>query len=88
MARHSPTKVIRNISGSFLQRYFDGCGLLGNFDWTGYELGDPKSIIESLDALSSDDHTTVDTDVYTVNELATDGGSKLIYEEAAFWKRP
>ena len=47
-----------------------------------------EAIIEALDALTSDDQTAVDTDLYTVNELATDGGSRLIYEEAAFWKRP
>lgn len=88
MAQYSPKKIIRSISKPLLKRYFDGRGLLGDFDWSEYEQGDPEPIIEALDALPSDDQTAVDTDLYTVNELATDGGSRLIYEEAAFWKKP
>jgi len=88
MAQYSPKKIIRSISKPLLKRYFDGRGLLGDFDWAEYEQGDPKPVIEALDALPADDQTAVDTDLYTVNELATDGGSRLIYEEASFWKRP
>ena len=88
MAQYSPKKIIRSISKPLLKRYFDRRELLGDFDWAEYEQGDPKPIIEALDTLQTDEQTAVDTDLYTVNELATDGGSRLIYEEAAFWNRP
>ena len=88
MAQYSPKKIIRSISKPLLKRYFDERELLGDFNWAEYEQGDPNPIIEAMEALPADDQTAVDTDFYTVNELATDGGSRLIYEEAAFWKRP
>lgn len=88
MAQYSPKKIIRSISKPLLKRYFDERELLGDFNWAEYEQGDPKPIIEAMYALTTDDQTAVDTDLYTVNELATDGGSRLIYEEAAFSKRP
>jgi len=37
MAQYSPKKIIRSISKPLLKRYFDGRGLLGDFDWTEYE---------------------------------------------------
>ncbi len=48
MAQYSPKKIIRSISKPLLKRYFDGRGLLGDFDWSEYEQGDPKPIIEAL----------------------------------------
>jgi len=88
MGQYSPKKVIRSISKPFLTRYFEDRGLLTDFDWEGYTDGDPLPIMEALDELESTVREAVDTDFAVVTELATDGGSRLIYEEAAFWKRP
>ncbi|MEZ6233392.1 MAG: hypothetical protein R3B68_04310 [Phycisphaerales bacterium] len=88
MPQYSPKKIIRSISKPLLKRYFDDRGLLGGFDWAEYESGDPDPIMEAIEGLAATDQTAVDTDLFTVSELATDGGSRLIYEEATFWKRP
>lgn len=88
MAQYSPKRIIRNISKPLLQRYFEDRGLLGDFEWDEYEDGDPTEIIEALELLKPSEQESVDTDLMTINELASEGGSKLIYEDAALWKRP
>ncbi|GAB4543740.1 MAG: hypothetical protein Tsb0013_00120 [Phycisphaerales bacterium] len=88
MAQYSPKKIIRNISKPLLKQFFGGCGLLDDFDWDGYKSGDPDPIMDAIEELSAGDQAAVETGLFTVSELATDGGSRLIYEEAAFWKRP
>lgn len=88
MPQYSPKKVIRSISKPLLQRYFASRNLLDDFNWADYEEGDPVSIIEALDELDANVQESIDTDFATVNELATDGGSRLLYEEASFWKKP
>lgn len=88
MPQYSPKRIIRSISKPLLQRYFNSRGLLGDFNWDAYEEWDPVTIIEALAELEPSDQVAVDTDLSTVSELATDGGSRLIYEEATFWKKP
>lgn len=88
MSQYSPKKIIRSISKSLLQRYFTSRGLLGGFNWAAYADGDPVALIEALEELDASEQESVETDFAAVNELATDGGSRLIYEEAAFWNRP
>lgn len=88
MAQYSPKKIIRSISKPLLKRYFDGCELLDDFDWDGYKSGDPDPITDAIEGLAANEQAAVETDLFTVSELATDGGSRLIYEEATFWKRP
>lgn len=87
MAQYSPKKVIRSISKPLLQRYFDSRGLLADFAWGEYKESNPAPLIEAIDALDARVHESVDADLATVNELANDGGSRLLYEEATFWKR-
>jgi len=88
MGQYSPKKLIRSISKSLLKRYFDERGLLADFDWEGYAEGEPLPIMTALDELDSAVRTAVERDFTVVTELATDGGSRLIYEEAAVWSRP
>lgn len=88
MAQYSPKKIIRSISKALLQRYFASRSLLADFPWREYKDGDPASIIEALEGLDSRVQESVDADFATVNELATDGGSRLLYDEASFWKKP
>ena len=87
MAQYSPKKVIRSISKALLQRYFAGRKLLGDFKWSEYKEGDPVAIIEAMEELDAKVKEAVDADFATVSELATDGGSRLIYEEASYWKK-
>jgi len=88
MPQYSPKKLIRNISKPLLRRYFDQLKLLSDIDWNGVDDNDPAPIMAAMDELDSSDLETVETDFNQINELATDNGSRLIYEEAAFWKRP
>jgi len=88
MAQYSPKRLIRSVSKPLLRCYFEGRGLLTDFGWEEYAEGDPLPIMEALDDLDNAAHESVNTDFAVVTELATDGGSRLIYEEAAFWKRP
>lgn len=88
MAQYSPKKVIRSISKALLQRYFAGRKLLGDFKWSEYKEGDPVAIIEAMEELDAKVKEAMDADFATVNELATDGGSRLIYEEASYLKKP
>jgi hypothetical protein len=88
MAQYSPKKIIRNISKPLLQRYFASRSLLKDFAWREYKERDPAAIIEALEGLDTRVQESVDVDFATVSELATDGGSRLIYEEAAFLKKP
>ena len=88
MPQYSPKKLIRNISKPLLKRYFDQRELLDDLDWEEIDDHDPKPIMEALDELSASEREAVETDFNQINELATDGGSRLIFEEAAFWKRP
>ncbi len=76
--------MIRNVSKELLKRYFEGRGLLVDFDWDKYTEHAPEPIIEAIELLATKERTAVDFDLFTVNELATDGGSRLIYEEAIF----
>ncbi len=87
MAQYSQKRILRSISKPLLQRYFESRSLLSDFEWDEYEDGDPAPIIGALDALEPITQDSVDIDLITVNELATDGGSRLIYEDAVFWKR-
>lgn len=88
MAQYSPRKLVRSVSKSLLQRYFSNRGLLGEFDWAKYKEGDPGPIVDALEAMPVDERESVETDFAVVTELATDGGSRLIFEEATLWKRP
>ncbi|MCL4211203.1 MAG: hypothetical protein HRU76_13230 [Phycisphaeraceae bacterium] len=88
MAQYSPKKVIRSISKALLQRYFAGRRLLGDFKWGEYKEGDPDAIVKAMEDLETGDRVAVDADFATVSELATDGGSRLIYEEASYLKKP
>lgn len=88
MAQYSPRKLVRSVSKSLLQRYFSNRGLLGEFDWAKYKEGDPGPIVDALEAMPVDERESVETDFAVVTELATDGGSRLIFEEASLWKRP
>ncbi len=88
MPQYSPKKLIRNISNPLLKRYFDQRELLGAFGWKELDNHDPKPIMEALDELSASEREAVETDFNQVNELATDGGSRLIFEEASFWDHP
>jgi len=87
MAQNSPTKTIRSIAKALLKRYFDSLNLLTDFDWEGYD-GEPKAIIAATEELDDAARKVIDTDFAVVSELATDGGSRLIYEEAVVWNRP
>jgi hypothetical protein len=88
MAQYSPRKLVRSVSKSLLQRYFSNRGLLGEFDWAKYKEGDPGPIVDALEAMPVDERESVETDFAVVTELATDGGSRLIFEEATLWNRP
>lgn len=88
MAQYSPKKIIRSISKALLQRYFAGRKLLGDFKWSECREDDPDAVIEAMEELDAKVKEAVDADFATVNELATDGGSRLIYEEASYWKKP
>lgn len=88
MAQYSPRKLVRSVSKALLQRYFSNRGLLGDFDWAGYKEGDPGPIVDAIEAMPVDERESVETDFAAVTELATDGGSRLIFEEANFWNRP
>ncbi len=88
MPQYSPKKLIRNISNPLLKRYFDQRELLSDLDWKGLEDHDTKPVMEVLDELSASERESVETDFNRINELATDSGSRLIFEEASFWNRP
>lgn len=88
MSQYSPKKVIRSVSKSLLKRYFESRNLLADFDWMGYADGDPMPVMKAMERLDIIVRKAVDADFAMVTELATDGGSRLIYEEAAVWNRP
>lgn len=88
MTQYSPKKLIRNISNLLLKRYFDQHELLGDLDWKEIDDNDPKPIMAAMDELTITERESIETDFNQINELATDGGSQLIFEEAAFWERP
>jgi len=88
MAQYSPKKVIRSVAKAVLQRYFAGRDLLTGFDWDGHQDGDPAPVLDALESLPASERESVETDFAMVTELATDGGSRLIFEEASFWGRP
>ena len=88
MPQYSPKKLIRNISNPLLKRYFDQRELLGETDWKGLEDHDTKPIMAAMDELEAADLQAIETDFNQINELATDNGSKLIFEEASFCNRP
>ena len=88
MSQYSPKKLIRNITKPLLKRYFDQRELLDDLDWEKIDDNDPTPVMAAMDELDAADRELVETDFNQINELATDGGSRLIFVESTFWKRP
>lgn len=88
MGQYSPRKIIRNVSNPLLRRYFEHRGVLGTLPWGDLKDGDVEPIMDALDELPVATRELIEADFALVAELANEGGSALIYDEASFWHKP
>ncbi len=86
--QYSPKKFIRQISKALLRQYFQQRGVLQDLPWADVKEGDVDPIVDAIEALPAKVRDAIEGDFTLVTEMATDGGSVLIRDDAEFWKKP
>lgn len=81
--QYSPKKFLRQVGASLLRPYFAGRNMLAGADWAAFEAGDIDGVADAIEALTRPEQRKVESDFTLVTEMATEGGSVLIREEAA-----
>lgn len=85
MARqYQPRRFFRNAPNRLLQQYFSGRGVLAEVDFGTLTETQVEPIYEAWLKLPEDARNAMEQDFQEIDELACEGGSKAILDEARY----
>ena len=88
MARHYSTKdFFRQMPNALLARYFQGRGLLGDFDFAAMKETKPDELFAAWMALPDSKRSTMDAELMSIFEMSCEKGFLAIVDEARWQYR-
>jgi len=82
--QYQPRRFFRNAPNRLLQQYFSGRGVLAEVDFGALSETQVEPIYEAWLQLPEDTRNAMEQDFQEIDELACEGGSKAILDEARF----
>jgi hypothetical protein len=79
---YQPRRFFRNAPNRLLRRYFAACNVLSEVDFGALTETKVEPIYQAWLKLSDDARKEMEQDFQDIDELATEGGSKAILDEA------
>lgn len=84
MARHYTTKdFFRQIPNALLARYFQGCELFGDVDFTAIKEGKPDELFAAWLTLMEGQRNTMDAEFLDIFEMSCEKEFRAIIDEVA-----